>query len=78
MVEVARIDLSAQLIAESAAQQLEKRIAFRRVMKQAMQKAMRAGAQGIKIMVSGRLGGAEIARSEWAKRRKNSSSNFKS
>ena len=67
VVEVARIDLSAQLIAESAAQQLEKRIAFRRVMKQAMQKAMRAGAQGIKIMVSGRLGGAEIARSEWAK-----------
>ncbi len=67
VVEVARIDLSAQLVAEAAAQQLEKRIAFRRVMKQAMQRAMRAGAQGIKIMVSGRLGGAEIARSEWAK-----------
>jgi small subunit ribosomal protein S3 len=56
-----------QLVAESIAQQLEKRIAFRRAMKQAMQRTMRAGAQGIKVMVSGRLGGAEIARSEWAK-----------
>lgn len=67
VVEVARIDVDALLVAEAAAQQLEKRVAFRRVMKQAMQRAMRAGAQGIKIMVSGRLGGAEIARSEWAK-----------
>ena len=67
VVEVARIDLNALLVAESVAQQLEKRIAFRRAMKQAMQRTMRAGAQGIKIMVSGRLGGAEIARSEWAK-----------
>lgn len=67
MVEVARIDVDALLVAESVAQQLEKRIAFRRAMKQAMQRTMRAGAQGIKIMVSGRLGGAEIARSEWAK-----------
>ena len=67
VVEVSRIDVDALLVAENVAQQLEKRVAFRRVMKQAMQRAMRAGAQGIKIMVSGRLGGAEIARSEWAK-----------
>ena len=67
VVEVARIDVDALLVAESVAQQLEKRIAFRRAMKQAMQRTMRAGAQGIKVMVSGRLGGAEIARSEWAK-----------
>lgn len=67
VVEVARIDADAQLMAESIAQQLEKRIAFRRAMKQSMQRTMRAGAQGIKVMVSGRLGGAEIARSEWAK-----------
>ena len=67
VAEVARIDADAQLTAESIAQQLEKRIAFRRAMKQAMQRTMRAGVQGIKVMVSGRLGGAEIARSEWAK-----------
>jgi len=67
VVEVARIDADAQLVAESIAQQLEKRIAFRRAMKQAMQRSMRSGIQGIKVMVSGRLGGAEIARSEWAK-----------
>ena len=67
VVEVARIDADAQLVAESIAQQLEKRIAFRRAMKQAMQRTMRSGVQGIKVMVSGRLGGAEIARSEWAK-----------
>lgn len=67
IVEVARIDADAQLVAESIALQLEKRVAFRRAMKQAMQRTMRAGAQGIKVMVSGRLGGAEIARSEWAK-----------
>src|SRR5574344_248312 len=67
VVEVARIDADAQLVSESIALQLEKRIAFRRAMKQAMQRTMRAGAQGIKVMVSGRLGGAEIARSEWAK-----------
>ncbi len=67
VVEVARIDADAQLVAESIAQQLEKRVAFRRAMKQAMQRTMRAGVQGIKVMVSGRLGGAEIARSEWAK-----------
>ena len=67
VVEVARIDVDAQLVAEAIAQQLEKRVAFRRAMKQSMQRTMRAGAQGIKVMVSGRLGGAEIARSEWAK-----------
>jgi small subunit ribosomal protein S3 len=67
IVEVARIDVDAQLVAENIALQLEKRIAFRRAMKQAMQRTMRAGVQGIKVMVSGRLGGAEIARSEWAK-----------
>ena len=67
VVEVARIDVHAQLVAENIALQLEKRIAFRRAMKQAMQRTMRAGVQGIKVMVSGRLGGAEIARSEWAK-----------
>ncbi|MFI3300108.1 MAG: 30S ribosomal protein S3 [Candidatus Gastranaerophilales bacterium] len=67
VVEVAKIDADAQLVAESIAQQLEKRVAFRRAMKQSMQRTMRAGAQGIKVMVSGRLGGAEIARSEWAK-----------
>lgn len=67
VVEVARIDADAQLVAESIAVQLEKRISFRRAMKQSMQRTMRAGAQGIKVMVSGRLGGAEIARSEWAK-----------
>lgn len=67
VVEVAKIDADAQLVAEAIALQLEKRIAFRRAMKQAMQRTMRAGVQGIKVMVSGRLGGAEIARSEWAK-----------
>ena len=67
VVEVARIDVDAQLVAEAIAQQLEKRVVFRRAMKQAMQRTMRSGVQGIKVMVSGRLGGAEIARSEWAK-----------
>lgn len=67
VVEVARIDADAQLVSEAIALQLEKRIAFRRAMKQSMQRTMRAGVQGIKVMVSGRLGGTEIARSEWAK-----------
>lgn len=62
--EVRRIDADAQLVAESVAQQLEKRMSFRRCMKQAIGKAMRAGAKGIKIMVAGRLDGAEIARCE--------------
>jgi small subunit ribosomal protein S3 len=63
--EVKNVEAEAQLIAESVAQQLEKRIAFRRAMKQAIMRAMKAGAKGIKIMVAGRLGGAEIARAEW-------------
>ena len=64
VVEVARIDANAQLVAENIASQLERRIGFRRAMKQAVGRTMRLGAKGIKIMVSGRLGGAEIARSE--------------
>lgn len=64
--EVNKIDLDAQLIAESITQQLERRIAFRRAMKQSIQRAMRAGAKGIKIISSGRLSGIEIARSEKA------------
>jgi small subunit ribosomal protein S3 len=63
--EVRKPEVDAQLIAESIAQQLEKRIMFRRAMKRAMQNATRLGAQGIKIMSSGRLNGAEIARTEW-------------
>ena len=63
--EVRKPETDAQLIAESITQQLEKRIMFRRAMKRAMQNAMRLGAQGIKIMSSGRLNGAEIARREW-------------
>ena len=62
--EVKKPDLDAQLVAQSIAQQLEKRMSFRRAMKQAMQRVMRAGAVGCKVMVSGRLDGAEIARSE--------------
>jgi small subunit ribosomal protein S3 len=64
IMEVKRPDMDATIIAESIAAQLEKRIFFRRAMKQAMQRAMRAGAKGIKTMVAGRLDGAEIARSE--------------
>ena len=63
--EIRKPETDAQLIADSIAQQLEKRIMFRRAMKRAMQNAMRLGAQGIKIMSSGRLNGAEIARKEW-------------
>ena len=64
IVEVRNSDMDAQLVAENIAQQLEKRIGFRRAMKNAMGRAMRAGARGIKTCVSGRLGGAEIARTE--------------
>lgn len=67
ILEINRVDLEATLVAESIAQQLEKRVAFRRAMKQAVQRCMRAGAVGVKIMVAGRLGGAEIARTEWTK-----------
>jgi small subunit ribosomal protein S3 len=63
--EIRKPEVDAQLIADSITQQLEKRIMFRRAMKRAMQNAMRLGAQGIKIMSSGRLNGAEIARTEW-------------
>jgi small subunit ribosomal protein S3 len=63
--EIRKPELDAQLVAESVAQQLERRIMFRRAMKRAVTNAMRLGAQGIKINISGRLNGAEIARSEW-------------
>ncbi len=66
--EVKRPDLDAQLVAEGIARQLERRVAFRRAMKKALQATMDAGAAGIKVQVSGRLGGAEIARTEWYKK----------
>ncbi len=64
IVEVKNPDVNSTLVAESVADQLEKRVSFRRAMKMAISRAMKSGAKGIKIMVSGRLGGAEIARSE--------------
>lgn len=67
IVEVKDIDTDAQLVAENICAQLEKRISFRRAMKQAMQKTMKAGALGIKTSVSGRLGGADMARTEFYK-----------
>lgn len=63
--EIRKPDLDATLASQNVAQQLEKRVMFRRAMKRAVQNAMRSGALGVKIQVSGRLGGAEIARSEW-------------
>ena len=63
--EVRKPDLDARLVAQNVAGQLERRVMFRRAMKRAVQNAMRQGAKGIKIQVGGRLGGAEIARSEW-------------
>jgi len=65
IAEIKKPELDAQLVAENVAAQLEKRVAFRRAMKQAVGRAMRMGAEGIKIAVSGRLAGAEIARTEW-------------
>jgi small subunit ribosomal protein S3 len=65
IVEVRKPEIDATLVAESIAQQLERRVAFRRAMKRAVQSAMRLGAEGIRINCSGRLGGAEIARQEW-------------
>ena len=62
--EIKRPELDAQLVADSVAHQLEQRVSFRRAMKRAVQSAMRMGAHGIKVRTSGRLGGAEIARSE--------------
>lgn len=67
VTELKNIDADAYLIAEFIAQQLEKRVAFRRATRQAIQKAQRANVQGIKVQVSGRLNGAEIARSEWVR-----------
>ncbi|MGI6152284.1 MAG: 30S ribosomal protein S3 [Christensenellaceae bacterium] len=64
IIEVKRVDTDAQLVAEGVAQQLERRISFRRAMKQSIGRTMKAGAKGVKIMCGGRLGGAEIARSE--------------
>lgn len=63
--EIRKPDLDAKLVAQNVAQQLERRVMFRRAMKRAVQNALRQGAEGVKIQVSGRLGGAEIARSEW-------------
>ncbi|MDP3044297.1 MAG: 30S ribosomal protein S3, partial [Bacillota bacterium] len=65
IVEIKAPELDAQLVAENVAAQLVRRIAFRRAMKQAVGRSMKMGAKGIRIAVSGRLGGAEIARSEW-------------
>lgn len=67
VVEVARVDADAGLIADYVGQQLERRVSFRRVVRQAIQRAQRAGVQGIKIQVSGRLNGAEIARTEYTR-----------
>ena len=65
IIEVRKPELDAQLVGESIAQQLERRVSFRRAMKRAVQNAMRMGALGIRVNVAGRLGGAEIARTEW-------------
>jgi len=65
IIEIRKPEMDAKLVAEGIAQQLERRIAFRRAMKRAMQSAIRLGAKGIRINCSGRLGGAEIARTEW-------------
>jgi small subunit ribosomal protein S3 len=65
IVEIRKPEIEARLVAENIAQQLERRVAFRRAMKRAVQSAMRLGAQGIRITCAGRLGGAEIARTEW-------------
>ena len=65
IVEVRKPELDAQLVAESIAQQLERRVSFRRAMKRSVQNAMRMGALGIRVNLAGRLGGAEIARTEW-------------
>jgi small subunit ribosomal protein S3 len=65
VIEVSRVDADATLIAEYIAQQLERRVSFRRVVRQAIQRAQRAEVKGIKVQISGRLNGAEIARTEW-------------
>jgi small subunit ribosomal protein S3 len=65
ILEIDKPEIEAQLVAEAIAMQLEKRVAFRRAMRKAIESAMRFGAKGIRVRVAGRLGGAEIARSEW-------------
>ena len=65
--EIRKPDVDARLVAQNVAQQLERRVMFRRAMKRVVQNAMRQGAEGIKVQVSGRLGGAEIARTEWCR-----------
>jgi small subunit ribosomal protein S3 len=65
--EVRKPELDSKLVAENIAQQLERRVMFRRAMKRAIQNTLRQGAQGIKIMIAGRVGGAEIARTEWSR-----------
>ena len=65
--EIKRPDLDAKLVADGIAKQLERRVPFRRIMKKAMQATMDAGAAGVKVQISGRIGGAEIARTEWYK-----------
>lgn len=67
VAEIKRPDLDAKLVAEAIAKQLERRVAFRRVLKKSIQATMDAGAAGIKVQISGRIGGAEIARTEWYK-----------
>jgi small subunit ribosomal protein S3 len=67
VTEVTRVDAEAPLIAEYIAQQIERRVSFRRVVRQAIQRAQRAGIEGIKVQISGRLNGAEIARTEWVR-----------
>ena len=65
IIEVRKPELDAKLVAETIAQQLERRVAFRRAMKRSVQAALRLGAQGVRVNCAGRLGGAEIARTEW-------------
>ena len=65
IIEVRKVETEAQLVAENIAAQLNKRVSFRRAMKKAIQQAQRAGAQGVKVMCGGRLGGAEMSRTEW-------------
>jgi small subunit ribosomal protein S3 len=65
VIEVRKVETDSTLVAENIAQQLEKRVSFRRAMKKAMQQSMRANAKGIKVMCAGRLGGAEMSRTEW-------------
>ena len=73
IVEIKKPELDSQLVADNIAQQLERRVAFRRAMKRAVQSAMRLGAIGIRVNCSGRLGGAEIARTEWYRGKSSSS-----